>query len=45
MKKVEKMKKDWVAKEYLNPEIAEQHNENGKKSFLEGKFPEALKEY
>lgn len=22
------MKKDWEAKQYLNPEIAEEHNEN-----------------
>jgi hypothetical protein len=32
-------------KEYLNPEIAEKHNDQARELFKEGKYPDALREY
>lgn len=40
-----KMKKDKEALEYINPELAEKHNEEGTNLYKQGKFPAALKEY
>lgn len=31
--------------QYINPEVADKHNEEGKKKFKEGNYPDALKEY
>jgi hypothetical protein len=43
--KILKLKKEKDAKEYINPELADKHNENGNALYKEGKFPAALKEY
>ena len=45
LKKLQKMMAELEAKKYINPEIAEEHNEKGKEIFKTGKFPDALKEY
>lgn len=45
LSKFKKNKKEKDAKEYINPELAEQHNEQGATLYKEGKFPQALKEY
>lgn len=45
LKRVEKKKKEDEAKAYINPEIAEEHNEKGKGFFKEGNFPAAIKEF
>lgn len=45
VKKLEKLQKDKEAKEYLNPEIAEQHRLKGNEYFGQGKYPDAVKEY
>lgn len=45
MKQVEKQKKDREALAYINPAIAEEHNEKAKVLFQEGKYPLALQEY
>lgn len=39
MKAIEKQKKEIEAKAYINPAIAEEHNEKAKAFFLDGKFP------
>jgi hypothetical protein len=31
--------------EYINPEIAEKHNDNARELFKQGKYPDALREY
>ena len=36
---VQKAKKDKEAKEYINPEIAEEHRLKGNELFKENKFP------
>ena len=45
MKALEKISKEAAAKAYLNPEIAEEHNEKGKELFKDGKYPAAVKEF
>ena len=45
LQKAQKQKRDSEAKNYINPEIAEQHRVKGNELFKEGKFPLALKEY
>lgn len=45
LKSVQKLKKDQDELAYINPAIAEEHNEKAKVLFTEGKFPLALKEY
>lgn len=52
LQKLKKVKKDREAKEYINPEVAEKHNEQGAELYKQGifwlnvgKFPQALKEY
>lgn len=39
------MKKDHEAKEYLNPEIAEEHRKKGNECYEKGDYPGAVKEY
>jgi stress-induced-phosphoprotein 1 len=43
--KTQNMKKAEEAKNYINPEIAEEHRKKGNELFKEGKYPLALKEY
>lgn len=45
LQKAMKLKKDKEAKDYINPEIAEEHRLKGNELFKEGKYPLALKEY
>jgi len=40
-----KLKKKVDAENYINPEIAEEHNAKANDLFKSGKFPEAIKEY
>lgn len=40
-----KMKKEKEDREYINPELAEQHREKGNELFKAGDFPGAIKEY
>lgn len=42
MKQIEKIKKEADAKAYINPALAEEHNEKAKAFFTDGKFPQAL---
>lgn len=41
----QKLMKDKANKEYINPEIAEEHRQKGNALFKEGKHPDAIKEY
>lgn len=45
LNKCKKLKKEKEAKDYINPELAEKHNEQGAALYKDGKFPDALKEY
>lgn len=45
MKKVEKSKKELELKQYINPEISEQHRLKGNELYGQGKYPDAIKEY
>jgi stress-induced-phosphoprotein 1 len=45
MRKVEKTKKDKAEKEYINPELAEQHRLKGNELYGQAKYPDAIKEY
>jgi len=45
VKKIEKLKKEQEAKNYINPEISEQHRLKGNELYGQGKYPEAIKEY
>ncbi len=45
MNRLKKIKKEEDALKYINPELGEQHCEEGNKLFKEGKFPAAIKEY
>ncbi|KAL4476381.1 hypothetical protein ABPG74_010114 [Tetrahymena malaccensis] len=45
MKQIEKIKKEADAQAYINPALAEEHNEKAKAFFTDGKFPQALQEY
>jgi len=45
VKRLEKLKKEIDAKDYVNPEIAEQHRLKGNEFFGLGKYPDAVKEY
>jgi len=44
-KKAEKLKKDDLAKKYIDPEKAEEHKKLGNELFEKGDFPAAVKEY
>lgn len=39
------MKQKYDEESYIDPEKAEEHNNKGRELFLNGKFPEAVKEY
>jgi len=39
----QKQKKDKDAKDYINPELAEEHRLKGNDLYKEGKFPDAIK--
>ena len=41
----QKIKKEKAAKDYINPEIAEEHRQKGNEFFKAGDFPAALKEF
>lgn len=45
LKNVQKLKKDQDELAYVDPAIAEEHNEKAKGFFTEGNYPSALKEY
>ena len=45
LKKAERAKKEFEDKQYINPEIAEQHRVSGNKLFEAGDYPGAVKEY
>jgi len=45
VKKIEKLKKEHEAKNYINPEISEQHRLKGNELYGQGKYPDAIKEY
>jgi len=45
LKKAERTKREFEEKQYLNPEVAEQHRVNGNKLFEQGDYPGAIKEY
>lgn len=40
-----KIKKEYEDKNFINPELAEEHKEKGNDLMKEGKFPEAIEEY
>ena len=42
---VQKIMRETEAKNYINPEIAEQHRQKGNELFKEAKYPLAVKEY
>jgi stress-induced-phosphoprotein 1 len=44
-KKIEQQKKTTEENEYINPELAEKHRENGNKLFRDGNYAAAIKEY
>lgn len=45
VKKIEKLKKEQEMKNYINPEISEQHRLKGNELYGQGKYPDAIKEY
>jgi stress-induced-phosphoprotein 1 len=45
LKEVQTLKKKIEAESYINPELAEEHNNKANESYKGGKFPDALKEY
>lgn len=45
LKSVTKLKEKLEAESYINPEIAEEHNNKANELYKAGKFPDALKEY
>lgn len=44
-KKLEQVKKEQEAKDYINPSLGVEHKEKGNALFKEGKFPDAIKEF
>ncbi len=45
LRKAEKLKKERDEELYINPEIAEEHNNKGNELYKSGKYPDSLKEY
>jgi stress-induced-phosphoprotein 1 len=45
LQQAQKMKKEKEAKDYINPELAEQHREKGNELYKAGDFPGAIREY
>ncbi|EGR31769.1 stress-induced protein sti1 family protein, putative, partial [Ichthyophthirius multifiliis] len=45
LKAVEKLQKELEQKAFINPQLAEEHNEKAKELFKQGKYPDAMKEY
>ncbi|EZG88840.1 putative stress-induced protein sti1 [Gregarina niphandrodes] len=45
LREAERLRDKWAQEQYVNPELAEQHKEQGNKLFKELRYPEAKAEY